>query len=148
MALLGALVARPQPVDDPTAVEVVRRQLDANAVARVHANAEPAHLAGGVPEGLVAVVELDPEHAVPERLDDLTGHLDLVFLLRYLNLLRKRILGRRAARRPKTLPTRSGSRSLPAGPSPPAEPRTPPLRLRRASGSPHPELRCSGRTGP
>jgi hypothetical protein len=29
----------------------------------------------------VTVVELDPEHAVPQRLDDLTGHLDLVFFL-------------------------------------------------------------------
>ena len=42
---------------------------------------KPAHLAGGVPESLVTVVELDPEHAVPERLDDLAGHLDLVFFL-------------------------------------------------------------------
>src|SRR5205823_371727 len=72
---------RPEPVDDAAAIEVVRRQLDANAVTRVHANAEPAHLAGGVPEGLVTVVELDAEHPVPKRLDDLTGHLDLVFLL-------------------------------------------------------------------
>jgi hypothetical protein len=29
----------------------------------------------------MTIVELDPEHAVPQRLDDLTGHLDLVFLL-------------------------------------------------------------------
>jgi hypothetical protein len=36
----------------------------------------------------VTVVELDAEHAVPQRLDDLTGHLDLVFLLGYLGLLR------------------------------------------------------------
>jgi hypothetical protein len=43
----------------------------------------------------VTVVELDPEHAVPERLDDLTGHLDLVFLLRYLCLLGCRVPGRR-----------------------------------------------------
>jgi hypothetical protein len=34
----------------------------------------------------VTVVELDPEHAVAKRLDDLAGHLDLVFLLRYLVL--------------------------------------------------------------
>jgi hypothetical protein len=85
--LLGALVARPEPVDDAAAVEVVRRQLDPDPVARVHANAEPPHLAGGVAQRLVTVVELDPEHAVPERFHDLAGHLDLVFLLRYLGLL-------------------------------------------------------------
>ena len=35
----------------------------------------------------MTVVELDPEHAVPQRLDDLTGHLDLLFFLRYGCLL-------------------------------------------------------------
>jgi hypothetical protein len=29
----------------------------------------------------MTIVQLDPEHAVPQCLDDLTGHLDLVFLL-------------------------------------------------------------------
>src|SRR5262249_6208516 len=70
-----------QPVDDAAAIEVVRRQLDANPVAGVHADAKAPHLPGGVSKRLVTVVELDPEHAVPERLDDLPGHLDLVFLL-------------------------------------------------------------------
>ena len=35
----------------------------------------------------MAVVELDAEHAVPERLDDLAGHLDLLFFLRDGRLL-------------------------------------------------------------
>src|SRR5207253_2492356 len=79
--LLGTIVARPEPVDDAAAIEVICRQLDADPVAGIHADAEPAHLAGRISECLVAVVELDPEHAVPQRFDDLAGHLDLVFLL-------------------------------------------------------------------
>jgi hypothetical protein len=72
----------PVPVDDPAAVEVVWRQLDADAVAGKDADPESAHLAGGVPEGLVAVVQRDPELAVPERLDDLALELDLLFFFR------------------------------------------------------------------
>src|SRR3954453_15515168 len=81
--LLGPFVAGPHAVDDPAAAQVVRGELDADAVARVHANPEAAHLARGVPERLVTVVELDAEHPVPQRLDDLAGHLDLLFFLRY-----------------------------------------------------------------
>src|SRR5205823_455877 len=55
------LVARPQAIDDAAAVEVVRRELDPDAVAGIHADAETAHLAGGIAEGLVPVVETDPE---------------------------------------------------------------------------------------
>jgi len=40
----------------------------------------PPHLAGGVAEGLVAVLEGNPVHAVPECLDDLALQLDLLFL--------------------------------------------------------------------
>src|SRR5580765_830574 len=67
-------------IDDATALEVVRRELDPDPVARVDADAEPAHLAGRVAEGLVAVVERNPELAVPQRLDDLPFELDLLFL--------------------------------------------------------------------
>src|SRR5215203_5670023 len=81
------LVARPEPVHDATAREVVGRELDPHPVSGVHPDPEPAHLAGGVPERLVPVVEVDAEHAVPERLDDLAGHLDLLFLVRDLILL-------------------------------------------------------------
>ena len=49
-----------------------------------------AHLAGGVAEGLVAVVELDPVHAVPERLDDLALHVDLLFFSAIAVLLSSR----------------------------------------------------------
>ena len=56
-------------------------------IARIHPDAEPPHLSGGVTKGLVAVVERDPEHAVSQSLDDLAGHLDLFFLLRDGDLL-------------------------------------------------------------
>src|SRR3954447_26445498 len=73
-------VSSPMAVDDPRAVEVVRRDLDPDAVAGEDADAEAPHLAGAVAEHLVAVVELHPEHRVRERLDDLAFELDFLFL--------------------------------------------------------------------
>src|SRR5215217_782139 len=68
------------PVDDPRAVEVVRRDLDAHPIPRQDQDAEAPHLARDVPEDDVAVVELHPEHGVRERLDHLAFELDLLFL--------------------------------------------------------------------
>ena len=45
------------------------------------------HLAGCVAEGLMAVVELDAVHPVPESLDDLTLEVDLLFFLGDSDLL-------------------------------------------------------------
>src|SRR4051812_6041669 len=70
----------PVAVDDAGAVEVVRRQLDAHAVARQDADAEAAHLPGDVAEDHVIVVELHAEHRVGVGLDDLALELDLLFL--------------------------------------------------------------------
>src|SRR4051794_39552968 len=70
----------PMPVDDPRAVEVIRRDLDPHPIPRQDPDAEPPHLARDVPEDDVAVVELHPEHRVRERLDDLAFELDLLFL--------------------------------------------------------------------
>src|SRR3954452_4582726 len=70
----------PMPVDDPRAVEVVRRDLDAHPIPRQDPDAETSHLARHVPEDDVAVVELHPEHGVRERLDHLAFELDLLFL--------------------------------------------------------------------
>jgi len=71
----------PMSVDDPRAVEVVRRNLDAHAVAGEDADAEPSHLAGHVAQHLVTIVELHAEHRVGEGFYDLPFELDL-FLLR------------------------------------------------------------------
>src|SRR4051795_10441689 len=70
----------PMAVDDPRPVEVVRRDLHADAVTGEDADAEASHLARDVAENLVPVVELHPEHGVRERLDDLPFELDLLFL--------------------------------------------------------------------
>src|SRR3954447_25267900 len=70
----------PMPVDDPRAVEVIRRHLDPHPIPRQDPDAEASHLARDVPEDDVAVVELYPEHGVRERLDDLAFELDLLFL--------------------------------------------------------------------
>src|SRR3954470_23552184 len=51
-----------EAVRDAPAREVVRRDLDPDAVARQDANAVAAHLAGQVAELLVPVVQLDAEH--------------------------------------------------------------------------------------
>src|ERR671934_173706 len=72
---VGLLVA----VDDAAAVEVVRRQLHADAIAREHADTEAAHLAGEVREHLMTHVELDAEVEVLQSLDDLALDLDLLF---------------------------------------------------------------------
>src|SRR2546428_3547723 len=71
----------PVAVDDPAAVQVVRRELDLDPVTGEDANAVAPHLPCGVAERLVAAVEGDPEIPVPKRLDDLTIELDLLFLL-------------------------------------------------------------------
>src|SRR3954454_16683670 len=70
----------PMPVDDPRAVEVIRRHLDPHPIPRQDPDAEASHLARDVPEDDVAVVELHSEHGVRERLDDLAFELDLLFL--------------------------------------------------------------------
>src|SRR3954470_22388745 len=77
---VAATCELPVAVDDGGAVEVVRRQLDAHAVAREDADAEAAHLPGDVAEDHVIVVELHAEHRGGEGLDDLALELDLLFL--------------------------------------------------------------------
>src|ERR1019366_2724158 len=67
-------------VDDPRAIEVIRRELAAHAIARKDPDAKAAHLARDVPQDDVVVVELDAEHRVRQRLDHLALELDLVFL--------------------------------------------------------------------
>src|SRR5882672_1675381 len=77
---MNPVYALPIAVDDAAALEVVRRELDPDPVARIDADPVAAHLACGGAERLVAVVERYAELAVPERLDDLAFELDLLFL--------------------------------------------------------------------
>src|SRR5262249_32356875 len=67
-------------VDDAPAAQVVRRELDLDAIAWIDPDPIPAHSAGRVAERLVPVVENDAVLAAPERLDDVTLDLDLLFL--------------------------------------------------------------------
>src|SRR4026209_1758541 len=68
-------------VDDPAAVEVVRRELDLHPVAGEDTDSIAPHLPGGVSERRVPAVECDPEITVPQSLDDLAVELNLLFLL-------------------------------------------------------------------
>src|SRR5437763_1595388 len=68
-------------IDDPGAIQVVRRELDAHAVTRKDADSEPPHLAGDVAQhDPIHVVELDAEHRIGESFDDLSLQFDLFFL--------------------------------------------------------------------
>ena len=72
--------ALPVAVDDPRAIQIVRRQLHPYAVTRKDPDAESAHLSGDVAEhDPVHVVELYAEHRVRQGLDDLTFELNLFF---------------------------------------------------------------------
>ena|SRR5215208_788110 len=66
-------------VDDPAAREVVRGQLDLDAVAGENTDVVLAHLPGNLCENFVAYVGLNPEHRARQGLHDLA--LDLDFLL-------------------------------------------------------------------
>src|SRR5262249_3335496 len=70
-------------VDDAPAGQVVRRELDLDPVAGVDPDPIPAHPAGRVAKRLVSVVEHDAVLPAPERLDDRTLDLDLLFLFRH-----------------------------------------------------------------
>src|SRR6478736_4585481 len=67
-------------VDDPCAVEVVRGQLAAHAVAGQDADPKAPHLSGYMSEHDVVVVELHAEHRVRQGLDHLALEFDLVLL--------------------------------------------------------------------
>src|SRR5919197_2934285 len=68
-------------VDDPATRQVVRRQLHHDPVVREDADVVHAHLAADVCQDLVAVLELDLEHGVRQRLDDSALDLDGTLLL-------------------------------------------------------------------
>src|SRR5215210_3430233 len=116
-----------QPVDDPAAVEVVRRELDLDAVARIDADPVALHPPGHVAERLVSVVEVDAIHPVPERLRDLALQLDLFFFLGDRSLLSSvRAVAAGAATALQRNVSRLRRRSSPRDPSYPRGPRTRP----------------------
>src|SRR5215813_3563251 len=74
------------PVDDSTAAQVVRAELDNHAVVREDPDVVHPHLPADVGEYLVPVVQLHPEEGVRQRLDhralDLDGAVFLGHILR------------------------------------------------------------------
>jgi hypothetical protein len=69
-------------VDDSAPVQVVRRELHLDAIAREYADVVAAHLSGDVRENLVVVIEPDAEHGVGQGLGNLALELDLLFFVR------------------------------------------------------------------
>lgn len=59
------------PIRDTTPGEVVRRQLDGDVVAGKDTDIVHAHLTGDMREHRMPVLQLDTEHRVGQRLDDL-----------------------------------------------------------------------------
>src|SRR3954452_9359879 len=68
-------------VGDACPGEVIRRELDLNAISWQHADAVLAHLAAEVTEDVVAVLQHDPEVPTLERFRGLALEHDRVFLL-------------------------------------------------------------------
>src|SRR5438067_4720857 len=69
-----------EPVSDASALQVIRRKLDQDAVARQHLDEVEPDLAGDVGEHLVPVRQLHFEHRVGQRLLDDALYLNRVFL--------------------------------------------------------------------
>src|SRR5205807_430179 len=67
-------------VDNAAAVEVVRTELNRDAVAGEDADEVFAHTSGDVSKGLVLVFKLDLEHRIWQRFDDHGHHFNCIFL--------------------------------------------------------------------
>src|SRR5271155_1947236 len=67
-------------VDDAAAVEVVRAELNRDAVAGEDADEVFAHTSGDVCKGLMLVFKLDLEHRVWQSLDNDCHHFNCIFL--------------------------------------------------------------------
>ena len=67
-------------ISDPTTSEVVRRQLNLDAITGENSDVMHPHLSRDVGQHLVAVFEFDAEHGVRQRLGDRSFQNDRVFL--------------------------------------------------------------------
>ena len=82
------------PVNDPAALEVVRRHLDAYLVSGEDPDVVHPHLPRDVTQHLVPVVELHPEHCVRKRLDDGANYLNYVVFFSHKKLPARTWAGR------------------------------------------------------
>ena len=67
-------------VDDAAAVEVVRAELNRDAVAGEDTDEVFAHASGDVSKRLMLVLKLDLEHRIWQRFDDYRHHFNRIFL--------------------------------------------------------------------
>src|ERR1035437_4841358 len=72
-------------VDDAAAVEIVRAELNRDAVAGEDTNEVLAHASGDVCEGLVLVFKLDLEQRIGQCLDDHRHYFNCIFLRQTLS---------------------------------------------------------------
>jgi len=68
-------------VGNSTSRQIIGRELDRDAVARKYTNVVCAHLSGEVTENVVTILELDGEHGIRERIDDLAVYGDRIRIL-------------------------------------------------------------------
>src|SRR5688500_1240189 len=73
-------IALLEAISDAALGQVVRGQFDQHFVAGQHADAVLAHLARGVAEDFVAILQLDAEHRIGQQLDHPSAHLEKFFL--------------------------------------------------------------------
>lgn len=66
-------------VRDPTSFEVVRSQLDLDAIARQDSDVVHAHFSRNVCQNFVTIFEFDPKHGVGKGLNYGPFHYDCVF---------------------------------------------------------------------
>ena len=72
------LILSSVPVNNPAALEVIGRHLDAYLVPGKNSDVVHPHLARDMAQHLVSIVELHPEHCVRKRLDDGAYYLNYV----------------------------------------------------------------------
>src|SRR6202166_2156664 len=66
-------------VNNPPAIQVVRRKLDRDFVPRQYANKVLPHLSGNVRQNLVFIFQLHLEHGIGQRFDNRCHHFNRVF---------------------------------------------------------------------
>ena len=67
-------------IDNAAAVEVVRTELNRDAVAGEDTDEVFAHTSGDVCKGLMLILKLDLEHRIGQGLDDDCHHFNCIFL--------------------------------------------------------------------
>ena len=81
-------------IGDTTTSEIVRGKLDGNAVSWENANVVRSHLAGEVAENCMSILQLNPEHGIWKRVDNLAIDRDRIRVLSTRSLFHDRTRNR------------------------------------------------------